>query len=226
MVRNRLKTLTRSAALAGALTLTHSVTAFAAATGENTPLNLGSGQSSAVHVGSSGSGMGRTIIGLVIVVALIYGISWLMRRAKRNSTDKARGTALSSVASLPLGSGRSVQIVRAGTDLLVLGVAEHGVTKLERYTEEDARDAGLEFAANEAAVSGDRPGMFDGLRRLTVRSDATANEQPKRPGTLEVLRNLTARSHQTTDEDSHAAADEGSRPRTRLQTLRQLTVRS
>src|SRR2546423_78356 len=96
-------TFTRGVALAGALTLTHAATAFGAtahaataakaasvqsaaalaqASGENTPLNLT--QTATHHVASSGSGSSivRTIVGLFIVIAVIYGIAWIMKQAK------------------------------------------------------------------------------------------------------------------------------------------------
>jgi len=44
---------------------------------------------------------------------------------------------------VPLGSGRSVHLVRAGRDLVLLGVAEQGVVPIRTYSEEEARAAGL-----------------------------------------------------------------------------------
>ena len=57
------------------------------------------------------------------------------------------------MATLPLGSGRSVQLVRAGSEFLLLGVAEHGVTPLRRYTEAEALAAGLELPGDEPTRS-------------------------------------------------------------------------
>ncbi len=47
------------------------------------------------------------------------------------------------MAALNLGSGRSVHLVQAGSDYMLLGSAEHGVVPIHRYTAEEARDAGL-----------------------------------------------------------------------------------
>ncbi len=55
----------------------------------------------------------------------------------------APSTGLTSIAALPLSSGRSVHLVRAGSDYLLLGSAEHGVVPIHRYSEEEAREAGL-----------------------------------------------------------------------------------
>jgi flagellar protein FliO/FliZ len=115
--------------------------------GENTPLNLDTPSSSS-HVSSSGgASIVRTIVGLAIVIAVIWGLTWILKQVKA-SREGGRGTSapsdgLASVAALTLGSGRSVHLVRAGSDYVLLGSTEHGVAPIHRYTEEQARDAGL-----------------------------------------------------------------------------------
>jgi flagellar protein FliO/FliZ len=164
--------------MTGALFLWHSIPALAATgqAGENTPLNLGGG-SSPHHVGGgSGSSIVRTIVGLFIVIAVIYGVAWILRRVKRNGSGKAKGTALNSIASMPLGSGRSIHLDRAGRDVLLVGVGEHGVTPIQRYTEAEAIEAGLELTDEDddfiETPQEERPfgRAVDVLRRMTVRS--------------------------------------------------------
>jgi flagellar protein FliO/FliZ len=126
----------------------------AGGTGENTPLNLN--PSSTAHTGvtssSGGASIVRTIVGLAIVIAVIWGLAWILRQVKAHregSSDTGQSSAgLASVAALTLGSGRSVHLVRAGNDYVLLGATEHGVAPIHRYTEEQAREAGLlgEFA--------------------------------------------------------------------------------
>ena len=147
-------TLIRGAALTGALTLVHASTALAAG-GESTPLNLP--KSSATHVASSSSSSSivRTIVGLFIVIAVIYGVSWIMRQAK-GAKSRPTGQGLHQLASLPLGNGRSVTLVRAGSELVLLGVAEHGVNPIKTYTEAEALELGLDIARGGAPRG--RPG--------------------------------------------------------------------
>ncbi len=171
-----MKTLTQSrgVVLTGALLLSHASAALAANGGESTPMHL-TGVAPSTHVASSGgTSIVRTIAGLFIVIAVIYGVSWILRQARRNGTGRARGKALSPVASLPLGSGRSVQLVRAGREFLLLGVAEHGVTPIRSYSEAEALAAGLDLAADDPPGhdNEERPGgrLTDALRRITVRS--------------------------------------------------------
>ena len=111
------------------------------ATGENTPLELKG--TSIGHTGGSGGSIVRTIVGLAIVIAVIWGLSWILRQVKAGRDPHVTSTGLTSVAALTLGTGRSVHLVKAGSDYVLLGSAEHGVVPIHRYTAEEAREAGL-----------------------------------------------------------------------------------
>ncbi len=193
-------TFTRGVALAGALTLTHAATALGAtshaatkhaaaqaatkpvestqalaqASGENTPLTIG--HTAATHVASSSGGASivRTIVGLFIVIAVIYGLAWIMKQAKKSKV-RPTGRGLTQVANLPLGSGRSVAVVRAGREILVVGVAENGVTPIRSYSEAEAIALGIEVPPEESENANpvvEKPfdRVLDGLRRMTARS--------------------------------------------------------
>ena len=92
-------------AVATALTslLLTSPSAFAAATGEKTPLDLkdATGDTPA-HVGGGGS-IVRTIVGLAVVIGVIYGIYWILKQVKSSREEKATGQGLSALATLPQG---------------------------------------------------------------------------------------------------------------------------
>jgi flagellar protein FliO/FliZ len=178
--------LIRGVVMVGALTLVPAATALAAgsgtpstasikaAAGENTPVNLGS-SSLPTHTTSSSSGgsIVRTIVGLFIVIAVIYGVAWILRQAKKGKT-RATGNGLSQLASLPLGNGRSVALVRAGTDVVLVGVSEHSVTPIRTYTEDEVITCGIELPDEEDpdyAPDGKSPvRVLESLRRMTVRS--------------------------------------------------------
>lgn len=114
----------------------------AKASGENTPLNL-SPSASTPHTSSGGASIVRTIVGLAIVIAVIWGLSWILRQVKSGRDPQVSTAGLASVAALTLGSGRSVHLIRAGNDYVLLGSAEQGLVPIHRYTEEQARAAGL-----------------------------------------------------------------------------------
>jgi flagellar protein FliO/FliZ len=164
-----------SAAQSSTTAHVESAQALAQSTGENTPVHL-SGSSAATHTAASsggGASIVRTIVGLFIVIAVIYGIAWIMKQAKR-SKSRPTGQGLTQVASLPLGSGRSVAVVRAGREVLVVGVAENGVTPIRSYSEAEAIALGIEVPPEkpEVADRAEKPSdrVLDVLRRITARS--------------------------------------------------------
>ena len=150
-----------------------------AANGENTPLNLSPAKVGTHTSSSGGPSIVRTIVGLLIVIAVIWGLTWILKQVKSGRETRSAGEGLENVATLPLGSGRSLHLVRAGSDHLVVGSAEQGVTPIYRYSEEQARSAGL-LSADEnlehpdpgrAAIQipGHGKGTLERLREWTVR---------------------------------------------------------
>ena len=111
---------------------------------ENTPVNLGGGsQTHAAAPGGGGGGFFRMLFGLLVVVGVIYGVYWILKQVKKSKEETASGRGLSTIATLPLGPNRSLHMVRAGGEVVILGVGESGVTPIRTYTEEEALEAGL-----------------------------------------------------------------------------------
>jgi flagellar protein FliO/FliZ len=146
-----------------------------AADGEDTPLNLEKGDASAAQsAGSTGGGLVRTIVGLAVVIAVIYGLYWVLKQVKASREERASGSGLTPVATLPLGGNRSLQLVRAGQEIVMVGVSEHGVTPIRTYAEAEARELGLLTDEAEAPPTRDEPvagggrSVLDRLRERTV----------------------------------------------------------
>jgi flagellar protein FliO/FliZ len=149
-----------------------------AADGEQTPLHLPdeSRQQAAEHVGTSGGSIVRTIVGLAVVIGVIYGLTWVLKQVKTSKQASAEGAGLTTIATLPLGTNRSLHLVRAGGELVLVGAGEHGVTPIRTYSEAEARSLGLldedsPMSAVEPDVFGKetRRGRFiDELRKRTV----------------------------------------------------------
>jgi flagellar protein FliO/FliZ len=132
-----------SAALSLVL-LAPAVALGATGSGEDTPLRLPADGGAKAHTGASGSGsLVRTFVGLAIVLGVIYGIAWVLKQVKRSKEDRGQGTSLETTAVVALGPNRSLHLVRAGRELVLVGVAEHGVTPIRTYTEEEAIELGL-----------------------------------------------------------------------------------
>jgi flagellar protein FliO/FliZ len=142
-------TFIRGALMACAVTLLCAPEALAAGTGtggfsEKNHINLPSTATHASSSSSLGDSLVRTIIGLVIVIAVIWGVTWMFKQS-RGARNQASGTGLQQVASLPLGTNRSVALVRVGDELHLLGVAEHGITGIRSFTEDEAYELGVPF---------------------------------------------------------------------------------
>jgi flagellar protein FliO/FliZ len=143
--------------------------------GASKPLTgLTSGTQTHASTASFSGTIVRTIVGLAIVIAVIYGISWLLRQS-RSARNPSMGDGLAQIASLPLGTNRSVALVRVGDELHLIGVADHAVTSIRVFTEEQAYELGLPFDPEDTYTSGGngalRPlqRLVESLRRSTVR---------------------------------------------------------
>jgi flagellar protein FliO/FliZ len=148
-----------------------------AAGGHSTPLNLPSVDQSQAASGGGG-GLVRTFVGLAIVLGVIYGLYWVLKQVKASRESAASGSGLESVATIPLGPNRALHLVRAGRELMLLGVAEQTVVPIRAYREDEARALGLldtETFEDDAPTAPPSPGaaLRDLLARLqqkTVRS--------------------------------------------------------
>jgi flagellar protein FliO/FliZ len=178
--------------LAVALLLIFSGSAFAQAASspdgasETTPLGAatraageGADITTSSDDGSTG-GLVRTIIGLAVVIAVIYGITWILKQAKLAKEPQDLGYGLAPAATLSLGGTRSVQLVRAGQEYLLLGVTDDGVSLLRTYSETEAAAAGFPVddddedfdgfkPIGETPAAGFGPQLMERVRELTVR---------------------------------------------------------
>jgi flagellar protein FliO/FliZ len=130
-----------TAACAGMLLAAPPAVAASGATGENTPLTLPA--AGPTQTASSGGGLVRTFVGLAIVLAVIYGLYWVLKQVKASRETAASGSGLETVATVPLGPNRALHLVRAGRELMLLGVAEQTVVPIRAYREDEARALGL-----------------------------------------------------------------------------------
>ncbi len=174
--------LTAAAAACTCLLLTAQA-ALAADQGEKTPVDLEKVPTiEAAQPGSTGGGLVRTFVGLAVVIGVIYGLYWILKQVKASREESSSGHGLAPLATLPLGPNRALHMVRAGREVVLLGVSEHGVTPVRTYRESEAYEAGLIDPDRDAgddhgpsgpvartAAAGVR-GVLEGLRQRTVRS--------------------------------------------------------
>lgn len=77
----------------------------------------------------------QTALGLAFIVALIYGVSWLLRRTQPGGRAHA---LLKVVASLSVGQRERVVIVECADQWLVVGVAAGGLRTLHTMPKGEA----------------------------------------------------------------------------------------
>ena len=160
---------------AASLTLLIALAAAAparAADGEGTRLDLDDAPAQAAsQAGGSGGSLVRTIVGLAVVLAVIYGLTWVLKQVKRSREATQSGTGLETLATLPLGPNRSLHLVQAGQEVVLLGMGEGGVTAIRTYPEAEARALGV-LPAERLVVEAEEPpaprGLLATLRRRTV----------------------------------------------------------
>jgi flagellar protein FliO/FliZ len=117
-----------------------------ASDGEGTPLNLPSDNPAKAASSGGGPGSGsivRTIVGLAVVIGVIYGLTWVLKQVKSSKANSASGAGLETLATLPLGTNRTLHLVRAGDEVVLLGAGDGGVTPIRTYSEQEARALGL-----------------------------------------------------------------------------------
>jgi len=90
----------------------------------------------AQQVGSqapSSPGMFGAVFALLLVLGLIIGLGWLLKRLPGSGFRPAAGLKL--VASLPLGAKERVVVVEVGGQQVLLGVTTGGITALHALPE-------------------------------------------------------------------------------------------
>jgi flagellar protein FliO/FliZ len=152
---------------------------------DKTPLSdtVRNGADTAVkHSSGSGGAFVRMIVGLFIVLAVIYGIYWLLKtygKSKKSGGAPEGGVGIDVVATTAIGPNRNLHLVRVGGELVLVGSAEQAITQLRAYTPEESRrlEQQLDAAGSSVRALGDRKTsgapplvkLMDELRKRTLR---------------------------------------------------------
>jgi flagellar protein FliO/FliZ len=147
---------------------------------DRTPLDpsvasAGTSRGKAPSVGGAGADVIRTIVGLAVVLGVIYGVYWLLKssaRAKAGRGDERIGV----IATTPLAPNRSLHLVRAGDELILVGATDQSITPLRVYTAEEAilvegGGGGLDLPLQlPPATASGRESFLEILRKRTARA--------------------------------------------------------
>jgi flagellar protein FliO/FliZ len=143
--------LVAAALLALALALANPAAALAQGfTRDETPLSpevTGGGEADAPAEAPSadtGGALTRMVVGLLVVLAVIYGIYWLLKTYGRSRTPGGRGDGrVEVVATTTLAPNRTLHLVRSGDEVILLGAAQEAITPIRVYSAEEALRLGL-----------------------------------------------------------------------------------
>ena len=144
---------------------------------DTTPLSpavTGGDGGGAISGASGGAGaLARMVVGLAIVLLVVYGVYWLLKKRYRGSAGAGAVAdgRLQIVATTALAGNRAVHLLRAGDELFLIGSSEQSVTGLRAWGPEEARRLETILAMPPPAqpVAPRTVGLLDGLRRMTVR---------------------------------------------------------
>jgi flagellar biosynthetic protein FliO len=73
----------------------------------------------------------RTIAALVLILLVIVGLVWFLRKAGLSGTSRIGGGSMDLLEVLPIGQGRSIVLVRVMEKVLVLAQTQQNITLLE-----------------------------------------------------------------------------------------------
>ena len=128
-----------------------------------------------VAAGSAGADVIRTIVGLAVVLGVIYGVYWLLKSAARAKSGRA-DERIGVIATTPLAPNRSLHLVRAGDELILVGATDHSITPLRVYAADEAMLIERAGTGGEMALSLPpatplrRNNLLENLRKRTARA--------------------------------------------------------
>jgi flagellar protein FliO/FliZ len=110
-------------------------------TGEGGP----SGDAATASATSAGTGgaIVRMVVGLAIVLAVIYGVYWLLKAYSRSRTSAGGDERVEVIATTGIAPNRALHIVRAGDEVILLGVTEQRITPIRTWSAEEAQAQGI-----------------------------------------------------------------------------------
>ena len=168
--------------------------------GEDKPLELGPAAGEAGADSADGGGGGgsivRTFFGLLVVVALIYAVHWALKRTQGGAAGRGTrgaGSSLGSLASLSLGPNRSLHLMRAGEDVVLVGVTEKAIVPVRTWSGDDAHKLLTELNAAPAPLTGPPSGLDLRAEALRAAESQPPSSTGARKSFLDELRSRTVR---------------------------------
>jgi flagellar protein FliO/FliZ len=144
------------------------------------------------HIGlDAGGAMIRAVIGFAVVIGVILVIAKMLKANQRRQQGlgpRRRGQATGIVevlSSTPLGPNRHLHMVRIGSEVILVGAGEGGITPLRTFDETEAISIGV-LESEDQVIEGT---FADAL----TAAGAPAPRRTQGPKLLDRVRDLTSR---------------------------------
>lgn len=83
----------------------------------------------------SSPGIGGALVGLILVLGLILGLAWLLKRLPGAGLGMRPAGQMRVVSMLSVGAKERVVVIEVGTQQLLIGVTAGGITALHTLSE-------------------------------------------------------------------------------------------
>ncbi|MGX5731766.1 flagellar biosynthetic protein FliO [Pseudoxanthomonas beigongshangi] len=87
------------------------------------------------HAAPATPGIGGALVGLILVLGLILGLAWLLKRLPGAGLGLRPNDQLRVVTSLSVGTKERLLVVEVGGEQLLVGVSPGGIATLHRLPE-------------------------------------------------------------------------------------------
>ena len=134
-------------------------------TASPTPATMGEGLAAPDFAGS----LMQMLFGLALVIALLFGCLWIIRRL---SARRGGAAAIQVLGAAAVGPRERVVLVQLGEQLLVLGVAPGSVTKLHEMQRDELPLASVGTSSASGAGSPPTPNFSNWLKHALERRNA------------------------------------------------------
>jgi len=104
--------------------------------------------------------LGRVVLSLVAIVILLYGAAWTLKKLYFSRSGSGKGTRIEVIGSVAIAPKKSITLVRVLGKVLVLGVAESGITLLAQLEEAAVASELAPEAEKQAKARGQFSKMF------------------------------------------------------------------
>lgn len=93
---------------------------------------------------SDDGAIGRMLFGLVFVLALIWGVHWLLKRygqSRSGAGNFGASGVIDVLATTPLAADRALHLVRVGDEVVLVGATSQSITHLRTLANSSSTDA-------------------------------------------------------------------------------------